>query len=222
MKLYIVSTFGDITLEQKDSDVLVTTKDMTLPEQKIVKNLMKRFGIKNFADTELDNRTIKFKDSKLSEIQKLLTKGLKGDKPVLTAIKIKEGAVELIEEITEEDTKKDADIVVTQKPSRGCPMPEVTKRKEKEASRILKIFLEQQQLTDYEHNGSFISIGNWSRRPYMITSRWSPLVSTYGQVYDIVNKKVICASCDDIPPSESMLSLMLSIEHREYEFINAV
>ena len=68
-------------------------------------------------------------------------------------------------------------------------------------------------------HGQIISIGNSTGKPYLITSRWCSEVNTFGQLYDIVDKKVICASVWEIPPSEEVLSLKLMIEYKEKELL---
>ncbi|MBU0777702.1 hypothetical protein KKF82_05550 [Patescibacteria group bacterium] len=217
MKAYFVSNFGDISIEQKGNDVEVVTKDLTVHEEKVLNEVIVSYYGLTF--DVLDNQTFSLKNVKISDIHKKMKKALKKEKPTLTAIKLKDGTLELINELTEEDSKKATDSVTVDKPKRGCPMSEVTRRKEINAQIVLEKFLSTQQLTDFENRRSFISNGNWSNNPYMITSRWSDLVVKYGQVYDIVNKSKVCTSCSYIPPAEEMLSMKLSIELNEKNFL---
>lgn len=217
MKSYYVTIFGDICIEQVGNDVELKTCDLTIHEKDVLSTLLsKRCKLKI---EDLDNRTIKLEGVKLSEIHKDMKKALKNDKPTMTVLKLKNGKLELIEELSDKDDEKATDVVTVDRPQKHCPMPEITKQKEIRAQEILKKFLIGNQFSDFMKTKSFISIGNWSKKPYIITSRWSPKVSEFGQIYDVVDERAICAICTEIPPAEEMLSMKLSIELREKEFL---
>ena len=220
MKAYFVSEFGDISAEQKGKNVVLVTKDLTVSENNVLKRILKKYD--DIDSNDLDNKKILVKDVKLSKMYSEMKKELKRGKDTITALKLKNGDIELtdsLENIADDDIEDAGDVIVVDKPRRGCPMPEITKRKELSASRIVKMFLTNEQLRDFELYRSFISIGNWSQKPYRITSRWNPDVKKFGQVFDLSTGTVVCASCDDIPPSEEMLSMKFSIELMEKEFL---
>jgi len=223
MKAYFVSSFGDICMDQNGSNVTITTTDLTVSECTVLKQIVHKYNKIKFKDIsceDFEDSKIVLDDVKLEDVHKFMARKLKGGRPTLTAIKLKSGELELVGEIKDKHIK-DADAsVTTDKPVRGCPMPEITRIKEVRASKVLKIFLTPQQVNDFERTMSFISVGNWTKRTYMITSRWSPDVQKNGQVYDIVNKHILCANCQNIPPSEEMLAMKLSIELNENEFLN--
>lgn len=222
MKAYFPSTFGDINIEQDNKNVVLTTVDMTVHEEETLKEIIKKFYHEKAKEppTKYENTKIILSNTKLEDVHKFMIKKLKKNKATLTAIKLKGGKLELVDEIKPEHEEKAKSAVTTEKPRRGCPMPEMTLQKEVRASEVLKEFLTQQQIEDFDNHKSFISVGNHTHHPYLITSRWSEKVETYGQVFDLINKHSVCTSCNEIPPSEEMLAMKLSVELNELEFLN--
>lgn len=222
MKIYYPSVFGDINIEQNEENVTLSTVDLTVHEEETLKEIIKKFyhNKSKKPPTAYENTKIILPNVKLEDVHKFMIKKLKKNKPTLTAIKLKDGKLELVDEIKEEHTKKADAAVTTERPQRGCPLPNITTQKEVRASIVLKEFLTDQQLHDFNEHRSFVSTGNHTHHPYLIISRWSPKIEQYGQVYDLVEKHRVCTSCNTIPPSEEMLAMKLSIELNEYEFIN--
>lgn len=239
MKVYFVSEFGDISIEQdekNEKNIILKTTDLTPTEEKVIREILNKYRIDKIRCIEnekeikidekgivepksLENIIITLENIKIEDIHKFMKKKLKKDKPVLTALKFKNGKIELIEELKSIGTgNNEIDKVVTvEEPRRGCPMPEML-NSEIRASTVLNEFLTERQKLDFEKFRQIVCIGNCSRKPYLITSRWSPEVVKVGQLYDIVDNKVICANCMEIPPSEEILSLKLMIEFKEKEF----
>lgn len=226
MKIYFPSTFGDINIKTEGSHcqhVILTTTNLTVSEEETLKEILKKFKSKVIKYDDIlkyENEVFEISHTKIEDVHKFMIKKLKKNKATLTAIKLKDGKLELVDEIKPEHKEKADKGVTTEKPRRGCPMPSVTEQKEVRASEVLKEFLTQQQIDDFNKYRSFISIGNYTHHPYLVTSRWSPKVEEFGQVYDLVHKHRVCTSCKEIPPSEEMLSMKLSVELNEYEFIN--
>lgn len=214
VKMYFVTTFGDISLEQKEESILLTTNNLTLSERALVKEILKEYKIE---ETDVEEKLFTITGKTIEDVHKFMKKKLKKNKATITALKFKDGRIELSEEIKQEAEKG----TTVEKPDRGCPMP-VSIAGEIRASVVLKEFLSIQQEMDFEKHLQFISKGNYTGIPYLVTSRWSKAVESWGQVYDLVNKKIICASAIDIPPSEEMLSLKLMLEHKEKEFLGYV
>lgn len=221
MKIYFPSTFGDINIEQNNKNIILSTVNLTVNEEETLIEIVKHFAgkIKEPIMT-YENTKIILENVKLNDVHKFMIKKLKKNKPTLTAIKLRDGKIELVDEIKEEHLEKTDKAVTTEKPKRGCPMPSITLEKEVKASEVLKEFSTQQQIDDFNKHKSFISIGNHTHHTYLITSRWSPTVEKYGQVYDLVDKRRICTSCKQIPPAEEMLAMKLSVELNEYNFLN--
>ena len=224
MKIYYPSTFGDINIEQDidNNNVILSTVNLTVHEEETLKEIIKKFYHDKSKEppTSYENTKIILPNVKLEDVHKFMIKKLKKNKPTLTAIKLKDGKLELVDEIKDEHKHVTDKAVTTQKPPRGCPLPKMTTQKEVRASEVLKEFLTEQQIKDFNENKSFISIGNHTHHPYLVTSRWSPKVEKYGQVFDLVEKRKVCTSCKEVPPSEEMLAMKLSVELNELDFLN--
>lgn len=219
MKIYFTTLYGDMSIEidseNKENTILKTTT-LSEGEKNVIKEILKEYDI--FPIEGIDNQTFKLEKRKIEDVHKLMKKLLKKDRPTLTAIKYKDGKIECVEELQPKHIEDAKTGVTVDKPRRGCPMPEIL-RSEIRASVVLKEFLNEKQLSDYNKYLQFVSIGNRSQKPYLVTSRWSERLTKYGQLYDIVDKKIICANCMEIPPSEEMLSLKLMVEFKEKEFV---
>ena len=216
MKMYFCTTFGDINIEQKDRDLLLATSRLSYGERMLVKEILKEYKVEFSEEEGIEDKSFIITERKIEDVQKFMKKKLKKDKPTLTALKFKDGRIELSEEVID---KKEAESGVTvERPTRGCPMPAAIAG-EIRASKVLKEFLSKQQNIDFEKHLQFIAVGNYTKIPYLITSRWCKLVEKVGQVFDLVNWNIICANCMEIPPSEEMWSLKLMLEHKEREFL---
>ena len=222
MKAYFPSTFGDLNIEQDNKNVILSTVNLTVHEEETLKEIIKKFYHEKVKEppTDYENTKIILSNTKLEDVHKFMIKKLKKNKATLTAIKLKDGKLELVDEIKPEHEEKADKAVTTQKPPRGCPMPNFTLQKEVRASEVLKEFLTEQQINDFNKHKSFISVGNFTHHPYLITSRWSEKIEIYGQVYDLVDKSKVCTSCKELPPSEEMLAMKLSIELNELNFLS--
>ncbi len=215
MKIYFTAMYGDISIESniQNKTVAIKTTDLSMGEKELLKEILKEYDV--FPEEGLENKSFVINNKKIEDVYKFMKGKLKKDRPTLTAIKYKDGRIECVEELKEVEAETAA---VVEKPEKGCPMP-VVLRSEIRASNVLKEFLSEKQLADFNKYLQFVSIGNCSKKPYLVTSRWSELVEKYGQLYDIVEKRVICADCIEIPPSEELLSLKLMIEFKEKEFV---
>lgn len=218
MKIYFSACYGDISVElnKEDKTVILKTTDLSMGEKELLKEILKEYDI--LPEEGLENKSFMIKEKKIEDVYKFMKKKLKKDRPTLTAIKYKDGKIECVEELKSEELEKAETGAVVEKPHRGCPMPTVL-RSEIRASNVLREFLSNKQMADFNKYLQFVSIGNYSEKPYLVTSRWSEKVEKYGQLYDIVEKRVICADCIEIPPSEEMLSLKLMVEFKEKEFV---
>ncbi len=222
MKMYYTSNYGDVNIEQIGDNVILKTTSLTTIEEKLIKHLLTKYEDKilELKDTDgsLENKEFTIQNIKLADVHKVMTKILKKDKPILTALKFKDGKIEVTEELKDKDTEEAITGATVEKPHRHCPVPSFMET-EFRASQVLKEFLTDQQLKDFEHHRQIVCKGNYSGKNYLITSRWSPKISTYGQIFDLVTNELICANCNELPPSEELLSLKLMIEHKEREFI---
>lgn len=217
MKIYFTTNWGDISIEtdvENKENVLLKTTELSSNEKSIVKAILKEYDI--FPENGIDNQIFTLEKRKIGDVHKIMKNFLKKDKPTLTAIKYKDGKIECVEEIKNDENAETG--VTVEKPERGCPMPSVIEG-EVRASIVLKEFLSEKQMTDFGRYRQFVSIGGYSSKPYLITSRWCDKVVKVGQLYNVVEKRVICANCMELLPSEEMLSLKLMIEFKEREFL---
>lgn len=211
--IYFPTNWGDVNITEEEGKTVVETTELTSLEELQVTELLKQYG--EVIPQKLENQRIKI-NKPLRDVHKELKKLLKKGKSTLTAIKLKDGSMELIEEI---DKKEFEEAVTVEKPKKGCSLPTITEKKEEHASRILKKFLTPHQSADYKKEGMFIAKGNYTELPYLIISRWNPQALQFGKLYDVVHQRSICENCEGIPPSEEMLSLKISVELNEYEFL---
>lgn len=222
MKMYYTSNYGDVNIEQLENNVVIETTALTTTEESLLKEILKKYKgkIPEFteSDTSIENRKFTIENVKFADVHKTFTKILKKNKPTITALKFKDGRIEVTEELKDKDAEEATTGATVNKPRRHCPIPSF-QTTEFRASNVLKEFLTEQQLQDFEQHRQFIVKGNYTGRKYLITSRWSQKIKTYGQIYDLSTNELICANCNELPPSEEMLSLKLILEYREREFM---
>lgn len=101
---YFPSTFGDINIEQNNKNVILSTVNLTLTEEEILKEIIKKFYHDKAKElsTTYENTKIILPDIKIEDVHKFMIKKLKKNKPTLTAIKLKDGKLELVDEIKDE------------------------------------------------------------------------------------------------------------------------
>ncbi len=225
MKMYYTSNYGDVNLEQVENNVKLKTTSLTLLEEKLIKQLLTKYEDKisdlEDSDSSLENKEFTIQNTMLSDVHKVMTKTLKKDKPILTALKFKDGKIEVTEELKNKDAEAAITGVTVERPRRHCPVPSLMET-EFLSSQVLKEFLTNQQLKDFEVHRQIVCKGNYSGKNYLITSRWSPKIKLYGSIYDLATNELICANCKELPPSEEILSLKLILEFREREFLSDI
>ena len=104
-------------------------------------------------------------------------------------------------------------------PQRGCPMPDYTELREAKAAGVVRKFLQGQQIADFDKHRAFMTVGCDTGRIYQVTTRWSPHVSRKGVLYDQTRQRSICASNQEMPPSEEALSMLFAVETMEADFL---
>ena len=158
----------------------------------------------------------------ISEVYKYLVKVLKGDKAVITAVKLYNGKIEEVEDLEEAEAKGSQAAVSTTVPSHGCPMPiyKSTLEKEIRATRVLTEFLNPTQLRDFNTKACFVVRGIDSNHRMMLSHRYSRAASEYGLLYDLDRERSVCIEKTILPPAEELLALlvMLSCRGREKEW----
>lgn len=110
--------------------------------------------------------------------------------------------------------------VTVAEPTKGCPLPEF-ERADVRATRVLKAFLTDQQLADFERTQSFLVIGGDTGRKYILTSRQAPqarLDRVGGRsVFDVQNDEPVCVHDWLVPAAEELLELKLFLEMPRHE-----
>ena len=223
MKLYIPSYLGDIQLISEGQKTLLLYSELTAREKANLVLFLKHYKTK-FQFKEFDQQMNKDVGSgylipeDISKVTKQFLKVFKKDRPMMNVVKLHDGKITLTQEFNVPETEV---AVTVEKPPRGCPMPTLLERAEQRAFEVLRQFLNPQQLVDFEDKKAFIVKGNDTGHPYMVISRWNPLCQTYGLLYDVLEKKRVCASLPNVPPSEEVLAMKFAVEFCEKAFINA-
>jgi hypothetical protein len=98
-------------------------------------------------------------------------------------------------------------------PVLGCPL-QVFDPAEIRATRVLKAFLTDQQLRDFERSQQFIMHGYDTGRPYLLTSRHARAalekVGPYS-LYDMQDSRSLCVHDWEVPAAEELLGLQLHL-----------
>jgi hypothetical protein len=110
--------------------------------------------------------------------------------------------------------------VTVAQPTIGCPLP-AFERADVRATRVLKAFLSDQQLADFERTQSFLVVGGDTGRKYILTSRQAPaerLDKVGGRsVFDVAAGEPICVHDWVVPAAEELLELKLFLELPRHE-----
>jgi len=213
MKIYIPTHLGDISLIPKDEQTLLSFERLNETEREKLRQFLESYHLE--LDAALSKAEIVLPDN-FKKVHKRFLKAFKGGKKVINAVKFKGGKVEVVQEFPVKDFEAGVSV---EKPSRGCPLPTPLEQAEVQAQAVLREFLGGQQWRDFVDYKAFVARGNWSGDPYLITSRWSPSCQQFGVLYCLPTRSHICASLDDIPPSEELLAMKLSVEFMEKTFL---
>jgi hypothetical protein len=244
----IPSYHGDIRLEKEGPEkTLLRAYELTAGEEKAMEALRSRavstklrrkwakdsdfLPLTNAAYRSTDGVTIHL-DAKIEDVQKVITKAMKPDRKLLTAVRFTDGKVEEVHSIkTPEGSRA---IIVDVKPEKpqpavattvarpvnGCPMPDFPQA-DVRASRVLESFLTPDQISDYRTTGAFITVGADSGHRYMVCNRERPnfMKKHLGgrQLWDMEEKRAICVHDWSVPPPEEMLAIHLCLSLPEHE-----
>lgn len=105
------------------------------------------------------------------------------------------------------------------KPTKGCPAPNFEQIKLR-ATRVLRAFLTPQQVSDFNRNQRFVSVGADTGHRYMLTSRNAPdELQHFGSrcVFDLDENRSYCVHDYDIPAEEELLTLHCLLSLPGYE-----
>lgn len=213
MKIYIPTQLGDISLVPEGKKTKLFFEKLTDSERERLEQFLQAYHVELGVDLFKAAEIILPAD--FAEVHKKFLKVFKAGKGIISAVKFKEGKIEVVKELP---AKFETGVSV-EKPRRGCPLPTLLEHAEIRAQAVLQEFLSGQQWSDFERYKALIARGNYSGNPYLITSRWNPNCQQYGVLYCLPTQRRICASLEDIPPAEEVLAMKLCVEFIEKEFI---
>lgn len=234
---YLPTMYGDIKLLAQGSTTEIEWENLSPTEREALTLLSKKFDFD--ASGDVGKRTI---TKPVAKVEDVLAKAMKRGRKLLSAVVFKNGRIEEIHRTEKDDTAREpyresaaiekadpppapivekpkAAVTVAQ-PTIGCPLPEF-ERAEVRATRVLKEFLTEEQLADFERTESFLVVGGDSGRRYLLTSRHaSPerLAKAHGRsVFDLTDGYPICVHDWIVPAAEELLELKLFLEMPGHE-----
>lgn len=239
-KWFIPSFHGDINLERlSDTSCQVNKTDLT-PQEKEALHKLSIFAEKKKWLTgpasQLAELTPTMLNAPIEKVAKALAKSLKPKRTIISAVRFSDGTMEEHREsipdsatspfssgspastgdtpyrtpVTPKEPVAAASVAA---PTRGCPPPDFTAA-ELRARHVMSLFLDPQQLADFNRYNRFISVGATTGNRYMVTSRQNPddLAKFTRTLYDLDQKTPLCVHDWDVPPAEEMLSLHLLLQ----------
>lgn len=239
---YIPSFYGDIKLETINQRCRVITENLTVRELEALKKLQQTAIAKGWLDKKTKpgwaNPTVAGTTLLAAPIDKVagtLSRLLKPDKKIVSAVKFADGSIEEIRTAGFEDAAEPAkeatngddpyrtaqtSLVKAPKaatsvaaPVRGCPVPDFATAEIK-ARRVLAAFLDPDQLADFQRYNRFVSIGQATGHRYMVTSRHAndELALRRTVLYDLDDKSSMCTHDWLVPAAEELLALHVFLQ----------
>lgn len=247
MLWYLPSLYGDIRLEALEKERTKLTIFGLSPQEKVAMRALileaekERVlhgpwlpGMSRHLDLDSTKQQSVELTTRISKIQKILTRHLKPKREQVTVVKFESGKmVEMTEQLLQEievapaslpsskaeQKKKLRPVAATvAEPYRGCPAPDF-EQAEVRAQDVMRAFLTPEQIEDFETDGSFISIGADTGHRYAITSRYARggLAKYTRSLYDLDEHMAYCVHDWEVPAAEELLAihLLLSVPGRE-------
>lgn len=236
MRWFVPSWNGDFRLvegSKEDACELIVHKPTTL-ERKILGDFFAHARKKKWTnwDAEIptsanDDKWTLVLEGPLAKVAPSLVKFITPKKQTITAVKFKDGHMEVVEgsdtrQVMANETavetavaKAGAEAAVTAKaPNRGCP--DCVEAPRSPAAEVLETFLTNDQLRDWRKWGCFEAVGSHSKHTYLVSHRHSKFAAKWSRmVYDLTAKHPICVYDWTVPPEEETLAVKLFLEHRE-------
>ena len=162
-------------------------------------------------------------EATLAQAADALTKLLKPDRELISAISVRRGKLTEIADMTDIAPFPEAKAVTVARPTGGC-LPTDFDPAELKARDVLRVFLSDQQLTDFNRYNKFVAVGADTGTRYMITSRRArdELARYQRSFYDLDKGLALCMHDWAVPPAEEMLALMVcvTLPGRETQLLN--
>lgn len=158
----------------------------------------------------------------IDKIAGILSKELKPGRPLVSVVKFSDGKMEeivtstaLVAPSAVEPGSAPAPTAATTvaKPTKGCPRPHFPPAEIK-AREVLEAFLDRDQRIDFRRHNQFVSIGQDTGHPYLLTSRYNrAMMDRYGRsLYDVAEERAVCTHDYSVPAAEELLALHVMLQ----------
>lgn len=230
-KWFIPSWNGDVRLEASSLDanktVLVAFEPTPAEQEALIvigKTLLEKKWIEKLFSSEDLAGPIAI-DAPLEKVGPVVVALLKPGPAVLTAVRLKNGQVEVVEhrepgkatvEALEAVAEKPATAAATVKrPTPSCPDCYVNGANVK-ASEVLLSFLTKEQHATWKTDRYIVVRGGLTKHLYIIAHRNSEIAAKNGRIcFDSFDKDVLHFHDQSVPPEEEVLAAMLCLQFRE-------
>ncbi len=242
---YLPSLFGDIALKSIDKKKTeVNFKGLSPQERIAMEVLLKKAATPGaMQDPWADKNELEKVDLEsmaeqsfvlgagIAAVQKVLSKPLKPMRKQLSVVRFANGTIEeinssnigLLEAAGEETSHKEKKPRVAAsvaQPVRGCPTPDFDEA-EVRATRVLKEFLNADQIADFNERQQFIVQGADTGHHYLLTSRHAPrrrfVHEVCRVVHDLDGGEDLCVHDWEVPAAEELLGMALHLQLPEQE-----
>jgi len=234
MILHVCSHYGDIELlpHAEDEDQCHIRYFKLTPGER---HILNEFLMQHEIEIRVGNEGTIDVPMSLWQAGGIIGQKMHGGRKLLSAVRLTDGTVEVQEGtvwdwfrtrlqrvgLWPQESPGEPDAAVqARRPIRGCPMPSVTELRETRAAEVVRKFLNGRQREDFDLHRAFLALGCDTGHLYRVTSRWSPDVGRFGVLYDVDQRRRVCAHDSEVPPSEEVLAMKLSVEHFERAFLN--
>jgi len=222
---FLPSLYGDIRLTAQANQTEVEWENLSPSEREAISLLGKKFDLDT--STQVGKIVV---PKPIGKVEAVLSKAMKRGRKLLSAVVFQNGRIEEIHRTADGEVQQapyrepardivKAAVTVAQ-PALSCPVPEF-ERADVRATRVLRAFLTQQQLADFEKTQSFLVTGADSGHRYVLTSRqasFERLAKVGGRsVFDVNRGHAVCVHDWVVPASEELLELKLFLELEGHE-----
>ncbi len=172
----------------------------------------KAFELEDGSDPYRDSAEHKIDlKASIDDVSAVLSESLNVGRTIVTAVQFSDGKLREVREGEKVPEKAKAAATVA-KPIRGCPAPNFSPI-EHRAGEVLRAFLTEQQVRDFDSLQRFVTRGADTGHMYMLTSRTAPAeLGSFGgrQLFDLDEQRAFCVHYDDdVPAAEELLALHL-------------
>ena len=221
---FLPSLYGDIRLTAQANQTEVEWENLSPSEREAISLLGKKFDLDT--STQVGKIVV---PKPIGKVEAVLSKAMKRGRKLLSAVVFQNGRIEEIHRTADGEVDQDREpfttdvvkaAVTVAQPALSCPVPEF-ERAEVRATRVLRAFLTQQQLADFEKTQSFLVTGADSGHRYVLTSRQASaerLAKVGGRsVFDVNRGHAVCVHDWVVPAAEELLELKLFLELEGHE-----